>query len=148
MLCNYYISKTDQDEFPFYPSQASDGLYSSVCNVNVTIRDVNNHSPQFTRDNYLASIAENTPIGNVSQFTALILVPESVSAYVIFRIKAHRMAYRPHGTAFKHMVGLATAMLCVMVLVTHAITLFVAKHSATHKVTSQFRVCICNELNA
>lgn len=43
--------------------QASDGLYETLCDVNITIRDVNNHAPQFSRDNYMASIAENTPIG-------------------------------------------------------------------------------------
>lgn len=35
--------------------------------MNITIRDVNNHAPEFSRDNYLASIAENTAIGNATQ---------------------------------------------------------------------------------
>lgn len=46
----------------FYYSKATDGLYTTLCDVNITIRDVNNHAPQFSRDNYMASIAENTPI--------------------------------------------------------------------------------------
>lgn len=43
--------------------QADDGAFTAICNVNITIRDVNNHAPKFVRDNYMTSIAENTPIG-------------------------------------------------------------------------------------
>lgn len=43
--------------------QADDGAFVAVCNVNITIRDVNNHAPKFGRDNYMATIAEDTPIG-------------------------------------------------------------------------------------
>lgn len=43
--------------------QADDGAFVAVCNVNITIRDVNNHAPKFVRDNYMATIAENTAIG-------------------------------------------------------------------------------------
>jgi len=37
-------------------------MFSALCNVNITIRDVNNHAPQFIRNNYIASVAENSPI--------------------------------------------------------------------------------------
>lgn len=47
----------------FFKFQADDGAFSIVCNVNITIRDVNNHAPKFVRDNYMATIAENTAIG-------------------------------------------------------------------------------------
>lgn len=43
--------------------QADDGAFVAVCNVNITIRDVNNHSPKFERDHYMATIAEDTQIG-------------------------------------------------------------------------------------
>lgn len=43
--------------------QADDGAFVAVCNVNITIRDVNNHAPKFVRDNFMATIAENTAIG-------------------------------------------------------------------------------------
>lgn len=46
-----------------FGEQADDGAFAAVCNVNITIRDVNNHAPKFVRDNYMTSIAENTPIG-------------------------------------------------------------------------------------
>lgn len=48
--------------------QADDGLFSTICHVNITIRDVNNHSPQFARDHYMTSIAENSPIGKLCIF--------------------------------------------------------------------------------
>lgn len=43
--------------------QASDGLHSTLCDVNITLRDVNNHAPVFSRKHYVASIEENLPIG-------------------------------------------------------------------------------------
>lgn len=46
--------------------QADDGSFVAVCNVNITIRDVNNHAPKFVRDNYMTTIAENTAIGKCS----------------------------------------------------------------------------------
>jgi len=43
--------------------KASDGLFSTLCDVNITLRDVNNHAPVFSRKHYVASIEENLPIG-------------------------------------------------------------------------------------
>jgi hypothetical protein len=43
--------------------KASDGLFSTLCDVNITLRDVNNHAPVFSRKHYMASIEENLPIG-------------------------------------------------------------------------------------
>uniref|UniRef100_A0A182VQ55 Cadherin domain-containing protein n=1 Tax=Anopheles minimus TaxID=112268 RepID=A0A182VQ55_9DIPT len=51
--------------FQSFLRQATDGLYTTLCNVNITIRDVNNHAPQFARENYLTSIEENFPIGTI-----------------------------------------------------------------------------------
>lgn len=61
-------------------TQADDGVYSTVCNVNVTIRDVNNNAPQFLRDNYMASIVENTPIGEYANPTRFPIFSELKSA--------------------------------------------------------------------
>lgn len=47
----------------FFGVEASDSLHSILCNVNITIRDVNNHAPQFTRTEYMVTIEENLPIG-------------------------------------------------------------------------------------
>ena len=43
--------------------QASDGLYSTLCEVNITLRDVNNHAPVFSRKHFVTSVEENLPIG-------------------------------------------------------------------------------------
>ncbi len=43
--------------------KVSDGLFSTLCNINITIRDVNNHAPMFGRDHFMTSIEENLPIG-------------------------------------------------------------------------------------
>uniref|UniRef100_A0A182NLH5 Cadherin domain-containing protein n=1 Tax=Anopheles dirus TaxID=7168 RepID=A0A182NLH5_9DIPT len=51
-----------KSENVFFGVEATDGLYTTLCNVNITIRDVNNHAPQFARENYLTSIEENFPI--------------------------------------------------------------------------------------
>lgn len=49
--------------FSSFHGKADDGQFSTTCKVNITIRDVNNHAPQFIEANYSLSIAENTPIG-------------------------------------------------------------------------------------
>lgn len=51
------------DSFNRTHTQASDGFFSTLCNVNITIRDVNNHAPMFERVHFVTSIAENLPIG-------------------------------------------------------------------------------------
>lgn len=50
-------------EMRFVCLQATDGLHTTLCDVNITIRDVNNHAPQFLENSYMVSIAENTEIG-------------------------------------------------------------------------------------
>lgn len=55
-----------QPRFSHLSLQASDGLYTTLCNVNITIRDVNNHAPLFSREHYLTSIEENFPIGKLN----------------------------------------------------------------------------------
>ncbi|KAG4077206.1 hypothetical protein HA402_016193 [Bradysia odoriphaga] len=47
----------------FFSVEATDGLHTTLCDVNITIRDVNNHAPQFLQSSYMASIAENTDVG-------------------------------------------------------------------------------------
>lgn len=68
--------------FLFLFSQADDGAFVAVCNVNITIRDVNNHAPKFVRDNYMATIAENTAIGKCAM--RLFAVSANVFSFRIF----------------------------------------------------------------
>lgn len=43
--------------------EAHDGLFSTNCNINITVRDVNNHEPRFLADTYSAVVEENSEIG-------------------------------------------------------------------------------------
>jgi hypothetical protein len=43
--------------------QASDGMFSSVATVTISVHDVNNNHPVFGRESYVASIQEDTVIG-------------------------------------------------------------------------------------
>jgi hypothetical protein len=54
--------------------QASDGLYSALCDVNITLRDVNNHAPLFGRSHYITTIEENLPIGELHCSVLMLLV--------------------------------------------------------------------------
>ncbi|CAH2040130.1 unnamed protein product, partial [Iphiclides podalirius] len=42
---------------------ATDGVHNATCNVEITVRDVNNHAPVFDTDKYDAEIKEDAPIG-------------------------------------------------------------------------------------
>lgn len=61
----FFIIKTLLVLVLYFFLQATDGLHTTLCDVNITIRDVNNHAPQFLQNNYMASIAENTEVGKI-----------------------------------------------------------------------------------
>lgn len=51
--------------------EANDGLFTANCQVNITVRDVNNHKPRFMSDTYKAVVEENSEIGrNVEKLEA------------------------------------------------------------------------------
>jgi hypothetical protein len=50
----------------FCTLQASDGMFSSVAAVTVSVHDVNNNHPVFGRESYVASIKEDTAVGKNS----------------------------------------------------------------------------------
>lgn len=52
--------KTDHLTFSV---EANDGVFSTTCKVNITIRDVNNHAPRFQFERYSAVIEETSEIG-------------------------------------------------------------------------------------
>ena len=43
--------------------QASDGLFSSVTKVTISVHDVNNNHPVFARESYVASVQEDSAVG-------------------------------------------------------------------------------------
>ncbi|XP_053671726.1 cadherin-87A [Anopheles nili] len=76
-----------KSENVFFGVEATDGLYTTLCNVNITIRDVNNHAPQFDRQNYLTSIEENFPIGTIVERLQAIDLDTGINAEIRYRIQ-------------------------------------------------------------
>lgn len=76
-----------KSENVFFAVEASDGLFTTLCNVNITIRDVNNHAPQFSREHYLASIEENFPIGTRVERLQAIDLDTGINAEIRYRIQ-------------------------------------------------------------
>uniref|UniRef100_A0A336M3D8 CSON011390 protein n=1 Tax=Culicoides sonorensis TaxID=179676 RepID=A0A336M3D8_CULSO len=71
----------------FFGVEASDGLHSVLCNVNITIRDVNNHAPQFTRTEYMVTIEENLPIGTIVEEVNATDLDTGINAEIRYRIQ-------------------------------------------------------------
>ncbi|XP_055623372.1 cadherin-87A [Toxorhynchites rutilus septentrionalis] len=76
-----------KSENVFFAVEASDGLFTTLCNVNITIRDVNNHAPQFSREHYLASIEENFPIGTKVERLQAIDLDTGINAEIRYRVQ-------------------------------------------------------------
>ncbi|XP_058466683.1 cadherin-87A isoform X2 [Malaya genurostris] len=76
-----------KSENVFFAVEASDGLFTTLCNVNITIRDVNNHAPQFPREHNLASIEENFPIGTKVERLQAVDLDTGINAEIRYRIQ-------------------------------------------------------------
>ncbi|XP_055710433.1 cadherin-87A isoform X2 [Phlebotomus papatasi] len=71
-----------------FPVEASDGLFSTLCDVNITIRDVNNHAPQFSRDSYVVTIAENSPVGTPVERVEAQDLDTGINAEIRYRLQS------------------------------------------------------------
>lgn len=71
-----------------FPVEASDGLFSTLCDVNITIRDVNNHAPQFSRDSYVVTIAENSPVGTPVERVEAHDLDTGINAEIRYRLQS------------------------------------------------------------
>ncbi|XP_066591300.1 cadherin-87A [Prorops nasuta] len=67
--------------------QASDGIFSDVALVNITIRDVNNNAPVFPQDLYTASIPEISPIGTLVGEVTATDADTGINAELVYRIQ-------------------------------------------------------------
>ncbi|XP_058116398.1 cadherin-87A [Anopheles ziemanni] len=76
-----------KSENVFFGVEATDGLYTTLCSVNITIRDVNNHAPLFAREHYLTSIEENLPIGTEVERLQAIDLDTGINADIRYRIQ-------------------------------------------------------------
>ncbi|XP_017083648.2 LOW QUALITY PROTEIN: cadherin-87A [Drosophila eugracilis] len=56
------VTNLNSDQLIF-TVEANDGLFSAHCGVNITVRDVNNHVPNFESQSYSAVVEENSEIG-------------------------------------------------------------------------------------
>lgn len=54
--------------------QASDGLFSSVATVTISVHDVNNNHPVFARESYVASVQEDTAVGKNPLYTNIFIL--------------------------------------------------------------------------
>jgi hypothetical protein len=48
--------------------QASDGMFSNVATVTISVHDVNNNHPVFGRESYVVSVQEDAAIGKNSLY--------------------------------------------------------------------------------
>ena len=54
--------------------QASDGLFSSVARVNISVHDVNNNHPVFARESYVASVQEDSAVGKNPLYNNIFII--------------------------------------------------------------------------
>ncbi|XP_037950631.1 cadherin-87A [Teleopsis dalmanni] len=67
--------------------EANDGIFTTNCAVNITVRDVNNHAPHFLAEKYSAIVEENSEIGtNVEKLQAEDL-DSGINAELRYRIQ-------------------------------------------------------------
>ncbi|XP_036327722.1 cadherin-87A [Rhagoletis pomonella] len=50
-------------DYLVFTVEANDGVFTTNCGVNITVRDVNNHAPRFLAEEYSAVVEENSEIG-------------------------------------------------------------------------------------
>lgn len=67
--------------------EANDGKYTNTCTVNITVRDVNNNAPVFSRDSYVTSVLENAPIGTSVETLTATDADSGINAEIKYRIQ-------------------------------------------------------------
>ncbi|GFG39325.1 hypothetical protein Cfor_05830, partial [Coptotermes formosanus] len=67
--------------------QASDGLFSSVATVTISVHDVNNNHPVFARESYVASVQEDTAVGTSVEQVLATDADSGVNAQIKYRIQ-------------------------------------------------------------
>ncbi|PNF35261.1 hypothetical protein B7P43_G04794, partial [Cryptotermes secundus] len=67
--------------------QASDGMFSSVATVTISVHDVNNNHPVFGRESYVVSVQEDTAIGTSVEQVIATDADSGMNAKIKYRIQ-------------------------------------------------------------
>ncbi|GLV42165.1 Cadherin 87A, partial [Carabus blaptoides fortunei] len=67
--------------------EANDGKYTSTCMVNITVHDVNNNAPVFSRESYITSVSENTAVGTSLETLTATDSDSGINAEIKYRIQ-------------------------------------------------------------
>lgn len=76
-----------KSEHVSFAVQAHDGQFTALCRINITIRDVNNHSPQFKRSHFVSTIAEDLPIGTIVDRIEAFDLDKGENAEIVYRLQ-------------------------------------------------------------
>lgn len=76
-----------KSEHVSFEVEAHDGQFSALCRINVTIRDVNNHAPQFKRTHFVSTIAEDLPIGTIVDRIEAVDLDKGENAEIVYRFQ-------------------------------------------------------------
>lgn len=76
-----------KSEHVSFDVEAHDGEFSAMCRINITIRDVNNHAPQFKRSHFVSTIAEDLPIGTIVDRIEAVDLDKGENAEVVYRFQ-------------------------------------------------------------
>lgn len=76
-----------KSEHVAFDVEANDGQFSVLCRINITIRDVNNHAPQFKRNHYMSTIAEDLPVGTIIDRIEAVDFDKGENAEIVYRFQ-------------------------------------------------------------
>uniref|UniRef100_A0A1A9WEW2 Cadherin domain-containing protein n=1 Tax=Glossina brevipalpis TaxID=37001 RepID=A0A1A9WEW2_9MUSC len=67
--------------------EAADGVFKTSCEINITVRDVNNHAPHFLLDKYTSTIEENSEIGTSVEKLNAVDLDSGINSELRYRIQ-------------------------------------------------------------
>lgn len=76
-----------KSEHVSFQVEADDDQFTALCRINITIRDVNNHAPQFKRSTFVSTIAEDMPIGTIVDRVEAVDLDKGENAEIVYRFQ-------------------------------------------------------------
>ncbi|XP_039957046.1 cadherin-87A [Bactrocera tryoni] len=74
-------------DYLVFAVEANDGVFTTNCGVNITVRDVNNHAPRFLAAEYSAVVEENSEIGTSVEKLQAEDLDSGINAEIRYRIE-------------------------------------------------------------